>query len=48
MITAGIIGVSTFQSEQERIVQSKTRFANQNLIENDVMTEFFLEDILPG
>lgn len=45
LITAGIIGVSTFQSEQERIVQSKTRFANQNLIENDVMTEFFLEDI---
>ena len=45
LVTAGIIGVSTFQSEQERLIQSKTRFANQNLIENDVMTEFFLEDI---
>jgi signal transduction histidine kinase len=45
LVTAGIIGVSTFQSERERLISSKTRFANQNLIENDVMTEFFLEDI---
>lgn len=45
LVTAGIIGVSTFQSERERLILSKTRFANQNLIENDVMTEFFLEDI---
>ncbi|MEP0714096.1 MAG: HAMP domain-containing sensor histidine kinase, partial [Algoriphagus sp.] len=27
------------------LIQSKTRFANQNLIENDVMTEFFLGEI---
>ncbi len=45
LVTASIIGVSTFQSERERLIISKTRFANQNLIENDVMTEFFLEDI---
>ncbi|HSF53545.1 MAG TPA: ATP-binding protein [Algoriphagus sp.] len=45
LITATIIGVSTFQSERERLILSKTRFANQNLIENDVMTEFFLGDI---
>ncbi|SDA54880.1 His Kinase A (phospho-acceptor) domain-containing protein [Algoriphagus alkaliphilus] len=45
LVTAGIIGVSTFQSERERLILSKTRFANQNLIENDVMTEFFLGDI---
>jgi two-component system, NtrC family, nitrogen regulation sensor histidine kinase NtrY len=45
LVTAGIMGVSTFQSERERLILSKTRFANQNLIENDVMTEFFLGDI---
>ena len=45
LIAAGIIGLSTFQSERERLILSKTRFANQNLIENDVMTEFFLGDI---
>lgn len=45
LITSGIIGVSTFESERERLILSKTRFANQNLIENDVLTEFFLEDI---
>ncbi|RIW17274.1 two-component sensor histidine kinase [Algoriphagus lacus] len=45
LITAIIAGISTFQTERERLIQSKTRFANQNLIENDVMTEFFLGDI---
>lgn len=45
LVTATIIGISTFQSERERLILSKTRFANQNLIENDVMTEFFLGDI---
>ncbi|TDQ16616.1 phospho-acceptor domain-containing protein [Algoriphagus boseongensis] len=45
LLLAGIMGVSTFQTERERLVQSKTRFATQNLIENDVMTEFFLGDI---
>ncbi len=45
LVTALIAGISTFQTEQERLIQSKTRFANQNLIENDVMTEFFLGDI---
>jgi two-component system, NtrC family, nitrogen regulation sensor histidine kinase NtrY len=45
LVTAAIIGLSTFQSERERLILSKTRFANQNLIENDVMTEFFLGDI---
>lgn len=45
LITALISGISTFQTERERLIQSKVRFANQNLIENDVMTEFFLGDI---
>lgn len=45
LVTAGIIGISTYQAERERLILSKTRFANQNLIENDVMTEFFLGDI---
>ncbi len=45
LITAIIMGVSTLKSERERLILSKTRFANQNLIENDVMTEFFLGDI---
>ncbi|MBN7812260.1 two-component sensor histidine kinase [Algoriphagus sp. H41] len=45
LITATVIGVSTLKSERERLIVSKTRFANQNLIENDVMTEFFLGDI---
>jgi two-component system, NtrC family, nitrogen regulation sensor histidine kinase NtrY len=45
LITALITGISTFQTEKERLFQSKTRFANQNLIENDVMTEFFLGDV---
>ncbi len=45
LLTASIIGMSTFQTEREQLILSKTRFANQNLIENDVMTEFFLGDI---
>jgi two-component system nitrogen regulation sensor histidine kinase NtrY len=45
LITAMIMGISTLKSERERLILSKTRFANQNLIENDVMTEFFLGDI---
>jgi two-component system, NtrC family, nitrogen regulation sensor histidine kinase NtrY len=45
LVTALIAGISTFHAERERLVQSKIRFANQNLIENDVMTEFFLGDI---
>lgn len=45
LVTAAIIGISTHQAERERLILSKTRFAKQNLIENDVMTEFFLGDI---
>ncbi len=45
LVTATVMGISTLKSEQERLILSKTRFANQNLIENDVMTEFFLGDI---
>lgn len=45
LITAGIAGISTFQTEREQLIQSKVRFANQNLIESDVMTEFFLGEI---
>lgn len=45
LITAIISGISTFQTDRERLIQSKLSFANQNLIENDVMTEFFLGDI---
>ncbi len=45
LITAIYAGISTFQTEKAQLIQSKTRFANQNLIENDVMTEFFLGEI---
>lgn len=45
LVSAVIMGVSTLKSERERLILSKTRFATQNLIENDVMTEFFLGDI---
>lgn len=45
LVTAIIGGISTFQTEKSQLIQSKTRFANQNLIENDVMTEFFLGEI---
>ncbi|WP_296705082.1 ATP-binding protein [Algoriphagus sp.] len=45
LMTAGICGISTFQTEKNQLMQSKIRFANQNLIENDVMTEFFLSEI---
>ncbi len=45
LVTAIICGISTFQTEKHRLIQSKIRFANQNLIENDVMTEFFLGEI---
>ncbi|MGM0945980.1 MAG: ATP-binding protein [Bacteroidota bacterium] len=45
LIVAMIAGISTFQTEGEELNQSKTRFANQNLIESDVMTEFFLSEI---
>lgn len=46
LITAIVCGISTFQTEKEELIQSKIRFANQNLIENDVMTEFFLSEII--
>ena len=46
LITAIVCGISTFQTEKEELIQSKIRFANQNLIENDVMTEFFLGEII--
>ncbi|MEB2783868.1 HAMP domain-containing sensor histidine kinase [Algoriphagus persicinus] len=45
LVTAIIGGISTFQTEKSELILSKTRFANQNLIENDVMTEFFLGEI---
>lgn len=45
LVTAGICGISTFQTEKNQLIQSKIRFANQNLIENDLMTEFFLSEI---
>ncbi|MCE7055669.1 HAMP domain-containing histidine kinase [Algoriphagus sp. AGSA1] len=45
LITAIISGISTFQAEKSELLQSKVRFANQNLIESDVMTEFFLGEI---
>lgn len=45
LITAAVSGISTHQADRDRLIQSKISFANQNLIENDVMTEFFLGDI---
>ncbi len=45
LVTAIICGISTFQAEKSELIQSKIRFANQNLIESDVMTEFFLGEI---
>ena len=44
-ICAVIAGIATFQTEKEELIQSKIRFANQNLIEGDVMTEFFLGEV---
>lgn len=46
LITALIAGISSFQIEKDQLVQSKLRFANQNLIEKDVMTAFFLGEII--
>ncbi|WP_035464376.1 sensor histidine kinase [Algoriphagus vanfongensis] len=45
LMVASISGISTFQTERLLLNQSKIRFANQNLIESDVMTEFFLGEI---
>ncbi|MGX7835816.1 hypothetical protein ACWKSR_11760, partial [Campylobacter fetus subsp. venerealis] len=45
LVTGIICGISTFQTEKSELIQSKIRFANQNLIESDVMTEFFLGEI---
>lgn len=45
LITATVAGISTFQTENEQFIQSKKRFSTQNLIEKDVMTEFFLGEI---
>lgn len=45
LVTAVIAGLSTRETEQNQLIQSKISFANQNLIENDVITEFFLGEI---
>lgn len=45
LITACIAGISTFQTGNNQLIQSKLRFATQNLIEKDIMTEFFLGEI---
>lgn len=45
LICASIVGISTFDSEKIQLNQSKIRFANQNLLEGDVMTEFFLGEV---
>ena len=46
LVSGLIAGISTIQTEKELLIQSKIRFAKQNLIEKDVMTEFFLGEIL--
>lgn len=46
LITAIIAGISSFQTEKDLLIQSKIRFASQNLIEKDVMTAFFLGEIM--
>jgi signal transduction histidine kinase len=45
LISAIVVGISTFQTEKSQLVQSKSKFGTQNLIENDIMTEFFLGEI---
>lgn len=45
LVAAAIAGLSTRETEQEQLIQSKIRYANQNLIENDIITEFFLGEI---
>lgn len=46
LISAIVTGIAAHQVYLERQQQSKVRFGNQQLIENDVMAEFFLSDIM--
>ncbi len=46
ILAAVITGLSTRGSEQQELLDSKVRFTNQNLIENDIITEFFLDEIM--
>jgi two-component system nitrogen regulation sensor histidine kinase NtrY len=46
LISAIVTGIAAHQVYLERQIQSKLRFANQQLVENDVMAEFFLSDIM--
>ncbi|TVP50992.1 MAG: sensor histidine kinase [Mongoliibacter sp.] len=46
LISAIVTGIAAHEVLLERQQQSKIRFGNQQLIENDVMAEFFLSDIM--
>jgi signal transduction histidine kinase len=46
LITAIIAGIAVHDVYLKKQLQSKTRFGTQQLIENDVMAEFFLSDIM--
>ena len=45
LIAAAITGFSTRATEQQQLLNAKERFINQNLIENDIITEFFLGEV---
>ncbi len=46
IIVAAISGFSTRNTKQDQLLESKIRFTNQNLIENDVITEYFLDEVM--
>ena len=46
LIGAIIMGIASYQVHIQRQHQSEIRFGNQQLVENDIMAEFFLTDIM--
>ncbi|MHA7130038.1 ATP-binding protein [Algoriphagus namhaensis] len=45
LIAAGITGFSSIATEKNQLNEAKVRFVNQNLIENDIISEFFLGEV---
>lgn len=45
LIAAAITGFSTRATQQQQLIEAKVRFTNQNLIENDIISEFFLGEV---
>jgi len=46
IITSVVCGLSTRNTKQDQLLESKDRFTDQNLIENDVITEYFLDEVM--